>query len=172
MVSSGGHNIVGNTNGCQFVSGPQDQVGADPKVGPLADNGGNTLTHALAKGSPAIDQADALVAPALDQRGLARTTPDIGAYELVLCAKVPVNRFGTEGKDTLKGTGGADGMLGLGGKDTISGLGGKDGLCGGGGKDKLKGGGGKDVMKGQGGKDTCIGGGGKDKAVCEKEKKI
>ncbi|MDQ4005504.1 MAG: hypothetical protein M3135_04265 [Actinomycetota bacterium] len=170
-VTSGGHNIIGTTQGCMYTAGPADMIGVDPMLGPLEDNGGNTLTHALLKGSPAIDAADPALAPATDQRGLARN-PDIGAYELVLCARVPVNRIGTEGKDRLTGTNGPDGMLGLGGKDTLSGRGGKDGRCGGGGRDKLNGGGGRDTMKGQGGKDTCNGGGGKDKATCEKERKI
>jgi hypothetical protein len=171
-ITSGGNNIIGTTQGCGYTAGPGDQIGADPKLGPLADNGGNTLTHALLKGSPAINQADASSAPQTDQRGLQRQDPDIGAYELVYCLKVPVNRIGTSGKDKLKGTNKADGMLGLGGKDTLNGKGGKDGLCGGGGKDKLKGGGGKDRMKGQGGKDTCVGGGGNDVAVCEEERSV
>ena len=170
--SSSGHNIIGTTAGCSFTPGPEDKLNVDPKLAPLADNGGFTETHALRRGSPAVNAADPATAARTDQRGLSRKLPDIGAYELVLCARVPVNRFGTEGNDTVTGTAGADGMLGLGGKDKIKGLGGKDGLCGGGGKDTLKGGGGKDVMKGQGGKDTCLGGGGKDKATCETEKKV
>ncbi len=72
---------------------------ADPLLGPLADNGGPTLTHALLPGSPAIDA----VAPPdcgydddgdpntpdrpllTDQRGVSRPQGagcDIGAYEL------------------------------------------------------------------------------------------
>jgi CSLREA domain-containing protein len=170
-IASGGNNIIGNMTGCSFTATTGDLQNVDPKLGPLADNGGFTETHALLKGSPAIGAAGPDAAPT-DQRGLQRKDPDIGAYERVLCAKVPVNRIGTDGKDILRGTTGADGMLGLGGKDTLSGKGGKDGLCGGGGKDKLKGGGGKDTMKGQGGKDTCSGGGGKDKATCEKERTV
>ena len=117
-LGSGGHNMLGTTAGCTYAGGPADQIGVNPLLGPLADNGGNTLTHALLKGSPAIDAADPTVAPATDQRGLGRN-PDIGAYELVLCAKVPVNVIGSDGKDKLKGTNQADGMLGLGAKDTL-----------------------------------------------------
>ena len=171
-VTSGGSNIIGTLAGCAMTPQASDRIGVDPELGPLADNGGGTLTHPLRKGSPAINQADPSFAPQADQRGAPRKDPDIGAYERVLCGKVLVNRVGTEGKDKLRGTNKADGILGLGGKDTLTGKGGKDGLCGGGGKDKLKGGGGKDRMKGQGGKDVCIGGGGTDKAVCEKETKI
>ena len=149
-------------------------------LGPLADNGGPTQTHALLSGSPAVGAGNATIAreggPACettDQRGLPRNDCDIGAYELVLCGKVAVNRLGTDGKDVLNGTGAADGLLGLGGKDTLKGKGGKDALCGGPGKDTLKGGGGKDLLRGEGGKDTCIGQGGKDKAkACEKTKKV
>ena len=57
---------------------------ADPKLGPLADNGGPTLTMALMIGSPAIDAGTAPDAPATDQRGIVRpqgSGMDIGAYE-------------------------------------------------------------------------------------------
>ena len=59
-------------------------------LGPLADNGGPTLTHALLPGSPAIDAGDNLDAPATDQRGIIRPQDadgdgkaviDIGAFE-------------------------------------------------------------------------------------------
>jgi hypothetical protein len=56
---------------------------ADPLVGPLADNGGNTLTHALLPGSPAIQGAQTGICPATDQRGFARPAGglcDIGAF--------------------------------------------------------------------------------------------
>jgi hypothetical protein len=52
----------------------------------LADNGGNTLTHALVSGSPAIDAAGpSCPPPATDQRGVTRpqgAACDIGAFEL------------------------------------------------------------------------------------------
>jgi len=170
-VTSGGHNLVGNTTGCTGVTAA-DITGVDPVLGPLADNGGPTLTHALLKGSPAID-AGGTDCAALDQRGLPRGACDIGAYELVLCSKVPVNRIGTEGNDSLTGTSGNDGILALGGKDKLRGKGGKDGLCGGPGKDILKGGGAKDRLNGGPGKDLCVGQAGRDKATaCEQEKSI
>lgn len=55
----------------------------------LADNGGNTLTHALPLGSPAIDTGDSSVCSTspinnLDQRGEDRgSLCDIGAYEYI-----------------------------------------------------------------------------------------
>lgn len=64
---------------------------ADPLLGPLQDNGGPTLTHALLQGSPAIDAGNnggctdnfgAILAT--DQRGVQRPQGarcDIGAYE-------------------------------------------------------------------------------------------
>ena len=55
----------------------------DPLLGPLADNGGPTPTHALLPGSPAIDAA-AGSTETTDQRGVARPqgpASDIGAYE-------------------------------------------------------------------------------------------
>jgi hypothetical protein len=56
----------------------------DPKLGPLADNGGDTLTYALLSGSPAIDHANAALCPTTDQRGVTRPQGsgcDMGAYE-------------------------------------------------------------------------------------------
>ena len=56
----------------------------DPKLGPLANNRGPTLTMALLAGSPAIDAGDSTSAPPTDQRGVPRpfgASADIGAYE-------------------------------------------------------------------------------------------
>ncbi len=51
-------------------------------LAPLDDNGGSTLTHALAANSPAIDRGSK-ECPAIDQRGEARNNGrcDIGAFE-------------------------------------------------------------------------------------------
>jgi predicted outer membrane repeat protein len=57
---------------------------ADPKLGPLANNGGPTRTMALLAGSPARNAGAGC--PATDQRGVARpqgSACDIGAYEVV-----------------------------------------------------------------------------------------
>jgi len=150
-------------------------IGQDPKLGPLTDNGGPTRTHALLPGSAALDRG---MASGTDQRGLTRpfdlpgvpnsgaagaNGADIGAYELALCARVPVNRIGTAGKDRLSGTPMRDGILGLGGADRLLGLAGNDSLCGGGGRDLLKGGKGRDKLLGQAGRDRLIGGPGRDR---------
>ncbi|HEV7473600.1 MAG TPA: Calx-beta domain-containing protein [Pyrinomonadaceae bacterium] len=110
--TSQGHNFIGNADGVNgFTNGVNgDQVGTsaapiDPLLGPLADNGGPTLTHAPLDGSPVVDAGDDCVAapthcgdanlPQLttDQRGPGfnrivdgpdadtTATVDIGAYE-------------------------------------------------------------------------------------------
>ena len=56
----------------------------DPRLESLADNGGNTQTHALRVASPAINTAELAGCPATDQRGIGRpvgTVCDRGAYE-------------------------------------------------------------------------------------------
>ncbi|MEM8641166.1 MAG: CHAT domain-containing protein [Cyanobacteria bacterium P01_G01_bin.54] len=61
-------------------------IGQDPRLAPLAHNGGPTQTHALLSGSPAIDAGDnRSVTVRFDQRGFARLgngIVDIGAYEV------------------------------------------------------------------------------------------
>ena len=60
---------------------------ANPKLGPLASNGGPTQTMALLKGSPAIDYISLALCPKTDQRGHKRpdnpheSACDIGAFE-------------------------------------------------------------------------------------------
>jgi uncharacterized repeat protein (TIGR01451 family)/CSLREA domain-containing protein len=77
-ITSIGHNLE-SSNTCGF-SALGDLVNVQPHLGPLADNGGPTRTHALLRASPAIDAAAGC--PSSDQRGLHRWAPcDIGAYE-------------------------------------------------------------------------------------------
>jgi hypothetical protein len=57
----------------------------DPLLGPLEDNGGNTPTHRLLEGSPAIDRAFEIWCLPADQRSMGRPAGggcDIGAFEL------------------------------------------------------------------------------------------
>ncbi len=69
-------------NTCGITDGVDGNIIADPLLGPLQDNGGTTLTHALFAGSSALDSADNAQCPATDQRGVARdVTCDIGAFE-------------------------------------------------------------------------------------------
>jgi predicted outer membrane repeat protein len=56
---------------------------ADPKLGPLQDNGGDTPTRAPAADSPAVDAANPAVCPGADQRGYTRSGAcDAGALEV------------------------------------------------------------------------------------------
>jgi hypothetical protein len=78
-LTSDGHNLFPPV-GCP-ATGPGDVLAADPGLGPLADNGGPTKTHALKPGSPAIDAA-ADIDLDTDQRGVKRGKhPDIGSFE-------------------------------------------------------------------------------------------
>lgn len=85
ILSSQGYNLIGNTNGCALEGEfGGNQYGVDPLLGPLQNNGGPTLTHALLLGSPAIDAGPANSAPFFDQRGAPRpfgAADDIGAFE-------------------------------------------------------------------------------------------
>ncbi|MBN1668768.1 MAG: CSLREA domain-containing protein [Anaerolineales bacterium] len=83
---TGSYNLESGRD-CGFT-GAGDLQNADPHLGPLRANGGQTLTHALLRGSAAIDQGDPLFAPppANDQRGpiyprLVAGRIDIGAFE-------------------------------------------------------------------------------------------
>ncbi len=92
------HSLVQTTAGLSYTGG-NNVTGVDPLLGPLADNGGPTQTHALLTGSPAIDAGDPTamsggsMTPDFDQRGelfprvvdgdgdgIARI--DMGAFEL------------------------------------------------------------------------------------------
>ncbi|MBA4372678.1 MAG: hypothetical protein C0402_07410 [Thermodesulfovibrio sp.] len=94
-LTSGGHNLSFDVS-CGFTSAG-DMMGTDPLLGPLANNSGPTLTHALLSGSPAIDAGTSVGAPATDQRGIARpygAAVDIGAYEFIPSGSAPVRIAG------------------------------------------------------------------------------
>ena len=88
IIISLGYNIS-NDDGSGYLTGPGDQIDIDPLVGPLQDNGGPTFTHALLKGSPAIDTGDPNFTPPpfFDQRGpgfdrIVNGRIDIGSFEV------------------------------------------------------------------------------------------
>lgn len=95
-IVSQGVNLIGNATGSSgWIAA--DLLNQNPRLAPLGNNGGPTLTHALMPNSPAINAGSNSVArdPATnveliyDQRGFARFiggtpgigTVDIGAYE-------------------------------------------------------------------------------------------
>lgn len=78
-----GYNVFGD-GGCVMTA---TSISGDPSLGPLADNGGTTLTHALLPGSIAINAGDCAGGTVTtDQRGVSRPRGgacDIGAFEFV-----------------------------------------------------------------------------------------
>jgi CSLREA domain-containing protein len=79
------YSLVRIASGYDLSYGVGNLLAVDPLLGPLADNGGPTLTHALLAGSPAIDAGPTDGCPETDQRGVARPQGgycDMGAYEL------------------------------------------------------------------------------------------
>jgi hypothetical protein len=98
-VVSQGYILIGNTSGTTITTGGSgttagNQLNVNPLLGPLQNNGGPTLTHALRSGSPAIEGGHSS-GSRTDQRGLARPVDDpsignasggdgadIGAYEV------------------------------------------------------------------------------------------
>jgi CSLREA domain-containing protein len=85
--SSAGQNLAGPdlADHCLSLTAlPEDLAAEDLGLGPLADYGGPTMTHALLAGSPAIDAANPDNCEATDQRGVSRPQGaecDIGAFE-------------------------------------------------------------------------------------------
>src|SRR5215475_1503655 len=93
-VTSLGYNLSSD-NGGGYLTATGDQINTDPMLGPLQLNGGQTPTHALFSGSPAVDAGTNFSGLATDQRGpgFARSVDinlnpnvvdgtDIGAFEL------------------------------------------------------------------------------------------
>ncbi|MEJ5200633.1 MAG: choice-of-anchor Q domain-containing protein [Anaerolineales bacterium] len=89
LHSQSANNLVESTGSqaCGLVHGSNGNlVGVDPLLDVLANNGGNTQTHALLSGSPAAGMGKASSCPEVDQRGTTRPRPagsacDIGAFE-------------------------------------------------------------------------------------------
>ena len=75
ITNLGGHNLIEldeSMVGGTVITGP------DPKLGPLAKNGGPTPTHILLNHSPAINAGDNTGVPASDQRGYPRIADALG----------------------------------------------------------------------------------------------
>jgi CSLREA domain-containing protein len=84
------YSLVGIGDGSGLADGVTgNRIGSagaplDPQLGPLANNGGLTLTQALKAGSPALDAASTPLCPTGDQRGVVRPQGpacDMGSYE-------------------------------------------------------------------------------------------
>ena len=93
LANNGGENCTGystvnsiarqgaNISDDDTCGGPTQIMIGDPEIGPLANNGGPTRTHALLPGSPAID-AGSSCTEAVDQRYTPRDAKcDLGAFE-------------------------------------------------------------------------------------------
>jgi hypothetical protein len=92
-VTDLGHNL--SSDGSSVFTNIGSLYNTDSKLGPLADNGGPTLTMALLASSPAIDAADTTAAPPSDQRGVLRPigpAADIGALEYGAPAYLRISR--------------------------------------------------------------------------------
>ena len=91
-ITSSGHNLSSDST-CGLTAGG-DLQNTNPLLGPLANNGGPTPTHALLPGSSAFDAGTNTGCPATDQRGITRPQGmrcDIGAFErVVLTVFMPV----------------------------------------------------------------------------------
>ncbi|MEX2140962.1 MAG: choice-of-anchor Q domain-containing protein [Pirellulales bacterium] len=87
-----GNNLIGHkASSTGWIE--SDKLDTDPRLGPLADNGGPTMTQPLLPDSPAIDAGNNTGAPSTDQRGNRRPRDgngdgialvDIGAFEFAL----------------------------------------------------------------------------------------
>lgn len=81
-ITSNGFNL--SSDGSCGLNQGGDKNNVDPLLGPLADNGGPTLTHMLLSGSLAINAGQCISGVTTDQRGIPRLQGpacDIGAVE-------------------------------------------------------------------------------------------
>jgi hypothetical protein len=71
-------------DGSCALTGPGDLSGLPAELGPLADNGGTTFTHALLPGSAALETGNDATCMPTDQRGVSRPQGlhcDMGSFE-------------------------------------------------------------------------------------------
>jgi hypothetical protein len=113
--ASGDYNLIGDGTGTTGLSDGVNgnHVGSasspiDPLLGPLQDNGGPTLTHALRSGSPAIDAGNNLYATDWDQRGegfprIVNGIIDIGAFEFQSDGSAPLFTRSVRGDEPAAG---------------------------------------------------------------------
>jgi CSLREA domain-containing protein len=181
-LASEGYNLIEQPGGCTITGNTTGNVtNRNPQLFALANNGGPTSTHAIRRGSPAVNGGNP-AAPGSggaaceveDQRGVPRPQGprcDIGSFERQgegpggggpRCLGRPVTVAGTAGNDTLMGTPGPDSIQARAGNDSISALPRADTVCAGGGADVARGGPGRDRMTGGADNDRLNGGPGAD----------
>lgn len=96
IALNGDQNCFGNTtslgynldddNSCPLTSANDLPNVSAPLIGPLQDNGGPTLTHALLRGSPAIETgSNACHQTNSDQRGVLRPANGLGGTQEAMC---------------------------------------------------------------------------------------
>jgi predicted outer membrane repeat protein len=91
VFNSLGYNIEDGTD-CMFILNTDFQL-TNPQLGPLADNGGPTQTHALLPISLAIKHGKITDCPVTDQRGFLRVGGcDAGAFQVVYRVLEPLVR--------------------------------------------------------------------------------
>ncbi|MDQ6783162.1 MAG: hypothetical protein M3063_06925 [Actinomycetota bacterium] len=116
-VTSAGGNVVGNPVGALGLNPTTDRTGTaaaplDPKLGPLAANGGPTPTQLPGPGSPVLGAGAAAMCPPVDQRGLPRSgpcdagsvqvpAPTGGSYVPLAPSRIADSRFGQGGISKL-----------------------------------------------------------------------
>lgn len=85
QISGGGASSLGNnicSDGSGSLSAAGDLPNSNPRLSALGSYGGQTPTHALLPGSPAINAGTTTGAPSADQRGISRVgNVDIGSFE-------------------------------------------------------------------------------------------
>ena len=190
------NNLVGSIQGriidtevaiaAESIGEGSDIISTAPGLGPLQDNGGITLTHALLPGSPAINGGDnnkVLRETSIDFDDDGRPTilnfdnnPNtnnaqipydqrFSPFSRIVGGRVDIgalevqshlNLMGTSGNDSLTGSDGPDTLNGGDGQDTLTGLAGNDLLIGGEGPDILIGGLGDDILQGDAGRDVLV----------------
>ncbi|MCA9300306.1 MAG: hypothetical protein KDA28_14645, partial [Phycisphaerales bacterium] len=97
-VAEGRNNLVGDSSssGGMTDGAAGNIVGVDPRLQPLAFNGGKSRTHALGSGSPAINAGSNTLGLAKASNNVARVrqgAPDIGAFESDLRAGTAADQF-------------------------------------------------------------------------------
>jgi len=88
------YSLIGSISGCTLPFGTGNLINSNPLLGPLQNNGGPTLTHALPANSPAVNAGNNVGVALYDQRGagymrISNGIVDMGAYELQSAASIP-----------------------------------------------------------------------------------